>query len=217
MKQIFIIGLLLIVMLVAGCSGTVDSTGTEDEDLQMSVYVDGEVGTQDNGDETMTVAKFETSMGTFELELFTESMPITTGNFIKLANEKYFDGTRFHRVIASFMIQGGDPQSADTSKRSRWGTGGPGYSIKDEHAAGAELTISMANSGPQSGGSQFFINVVDNTFLDWDKQPSSSKHPVFGKVVSGMDVVDAISTTPVGRGDQPVEDVIVNSVVIEER
>ncbi|MBT4445781.1 peptidylprolyl isomerase [archaeon] len=170
----------------------------------------------------MTVAKFETSMGTFELELFTESMPITTGNFIKLANEKYFDGTRFHRVIASFMIQGGDPQSADTSKRSRWGTGGPGYSIKDEHVAGAELTnargtISMANSGPQSGGSQFFINVVDNTFLDWDKQPSSSKHPVFGKVVSGMDVVDAISTTPVGRGDQPVEDVIVNSVVIEER
>ncbi len=165
----------------------------------------------------MTQAEFITNKGTFTLELFTDKMPITTGNFITLAQEGYYDGQRFHRVIANFMIQGGDPLSKDTTKRNRWGTGGPGYTIEDEFVSGLSNvrgTISMANSGPQSGGSQFFINLVDNTPLDWDKQPSSSKHPVFGKVISGMDVVDAIGTTPTKAGDQPVDDVIIEKVTI---
>ena len=163
-------------------------------------------------------AVFETSMGNFELELFTEQMPITTGNFIKLVNEGFYDGQRFHRVIPNFMIQGGDPLSKDVNNRNRWGTGGPGYAIKDEFVEGPSNvrgSISMANSGPQSGGSQFFINVVDNTFLDWDKQPAQSKHPVFGKVVSGMDVVDAISKVQTRPGDQPTEDVVITKVMIK--
>lgn len=163
-------------------------------------------------------AVFETSMGNFELELYVDQMPITTGNFIKLANEGFYNGQRFHRVIPNFMIQGGDPLSKDDTKRNRWGTGSPGYAIEDEFVEGPSNvrgSISMANSGPQSGGSQFFINVVDNTFLDWNKQPAQSKHPVFGKVVSGMDVVDAISKVQTRPGDQPTEDVVIEKVVIK--
>ena len=217
MKHILLFGILIgMTVIIAGCTGTTDSVNSEDEDLQMSVYVDG--NEENTGEKIMAnrIAVFDTTMGEFSIELFEDEMPITTGNFIKLAQEGYFDGTRFHRVIADFMIQGGDPQSAETSKRNRWGTGGPGYAIADEHVAGEKLSnvrgsISMANSGPQSGGSQFFINVVDNSFLDWDKQPSSSKHPVFGEVVSGMSIVDSISNIAVGSGDQPKEDVVVNA------
>ncbi len=189
-RTIMMIFVLSIAALVIGCGGT----------------------TMEN------TAVFETSMGTFELELFTKDMPITAGNFIKLAQDGFYDGQRFHRVIANFMIQGGDPLSKDVNQRQRWGTGGPGYAIEDEFVEGLSNvrgTISMANSGPQSGGSQFFINVVDNTFLDWDKQPSQSKHPVFGKVVSGMDVVDVIVNVPTRAGDQPAEDVIIEKVMIK--
>lgn len=131
-------------------------------------------------------AEFETSLGNFTIEFFNEKMPITVANFLNLAKVGYFDGIKFHRVIAGFMIQGGDPLSKDDNQQSLWGTGGPGYAIEDEHVSDPELsnvigTISMANSGPNSGGSQFFINVADNTFLDFDKAPLTSKHPVFWK------------------------------------
>lgn len=164
------------------------------------------------------VAKVVTSRGTFELELFEDTMPITAGNFVKLAEEKFYDGIKFHRVIDGFMIQGGDPLTK-TSEVFKWGTGGPGYSIPDEHIAGEYLTnvrgtISMANSGPNSGGSQFFINVADNTNLDFDKPPASSKHPVFGRVLSGMEVVDAISKADTNQADQPVEPIVIESVTI---
>ncbi len=227
MKHILLFGILIgLIVIIAGCTSTTDSVVSEDEDLQMSVYEAPETNDQEVNDEENTMANriavFDTSMGEFSIELFEDEMPITTGNFIKLAESGFYDGTRFHRVIAEFMIQGGDPQSADTSKRNRWGTGGPGYAIEDEHVAGEKLSnvrgsISMANSGPQSGGSQFFINVVDNSFLDWDKQPSSSKHPVFGEVISGMTIVDSISNVAVGSGDQPKEDVVVNSITIVEQ
>ena len=170
------------------------------------------------GNKMGDIAVFETSMGEFEIKLYVDQMPITTGNFIKLANEGFYNGQRFHRVIPNFMIQGGDPLSKDDSKRNRWGTGGPGYAIEDEFVEGpsnARGSISMANSGPQSGGSQFFINVVDNTFLDWNKQPAQSKHPVFGKVIDGMNVVDAISKVQTRPGDQPTEDVVIQKVVIK--
>jgi len=170
-------------------------------------------------EETMNpVAVFETSMGTFKLELFMDQMPITAGNMKTLIEQGYYDGQRFHRIIDGFMIQGGDPQSKDDSLRSRWGTGGPGYTIEDEHVAGLSNlrgTISMANSGPQSGGSQFFINLVDNTYLDWDKPPMQSKHPVFGKIVEGMDVIDKIGSVETNMYDQPTTDVVITKVTLE--
>ena len=156
-------------------------------------------------------AVFETNLGTFKLELFESQMPITTNNFIDLAEKGYYDNTKFHRVIEDFMVQGGDPLSKDDSKKARWGTGDPGYKIKDEFAKGLSNvrgTIAMANAGPNTGGSQFFINVADNTFLD-------SKHPVFGEVVEGMDVVDEIVGVETDGQNKPVEDVVVKKITIE--
>jgi peptidylprolyl isomerase len=116
------------------------------------------------------------------------------------------------------MVQGGDPNTL-TDDIFKYGQGGPGYSIPDEHIEGELLTnvrgtISMANSGPNSGGSQFFINVVDNTNLDFNKAPLSSRHPVFGRVVSGMDVVDAISVVETGPSNFPIEDIVIEKATI---
>ena len=136
----------------------------------------------------------KTTVGDITIELY-KDMPITAGNFEKLVKEGFYDGVIFHRVIKDFMIQGGDPKGT--------GTGGPGYTIKDEftnHNSNARGTISMANAGPNTGGSQFFINLVNNNFLD-------SKHPVFGKVVEGMDVVDKIGKVATGQNDRPLEEV----------
>lgn len=164
------------------------------------------------------VATVVTNRGTFELELFEDTMPITAGNFIKLAQDGFYDEVKFHRVIDGFMIQAGDPLTK-TNEYLKWGTGGPGYTIPDEHVSGEYLTnvrgtIAMANRGPESGGSQFFINLVDNTGLDFDKQPLSSKHPVFGRVLRGMDVVDAIGATETNDNDIPVDPVIIESITI---
>ena len=147
----------------------------------------------------MTTVLLQTSMGDVKIELFDKTMPITAGNFRTLVEKKFYDGTIFHRVIPDFMIQGGDPKGT--------GYGGPGYTIKDELPAdnrNARGTISMANSGPNTGGSQFFINIVDNRGLD-------RKHPVFGKVVGGMDVVDAISKTPTDGEDRPRKTVTIKT------
>jgi cyclophilin family peptidyl-prolyl cis-trans isomerase len=153
-------------------------------------------------------ATCETSLGTFEVELFTDKMPITAGNFIRLAKGGFYDGLHFHRVIKGFMCQFGCPHSRDP-KSPRAGTGdGPDGTIKDEHPANARIsnepgTLSMANTGqPNSGSCQFFINTVHNDFLDFFT-PGPSKHPVFGKVVRGMDVVTKIETTPTDGGDRP--------------
>ena len=151
-----------------------------------------------------SVVLLETTAGEIKIELY-EDMPITAGNFRKLVSEGFYDGVIFHRVIEGFMIQGGDPTGT--------GTGGPGYEIKDEftHAGGNRNdrgTISMANSGPNTGGSQFFINLVDNNFLD-------TKHPAFGRVIEGMDVIDKIAKAKTDAGDRPVEEVrIVKASVI---
>ncbi|MEM9336789.1 MAG: peptidylprolyl isomerase [Patescibacteria group bacterium] len=163
---------------------------------------------------------FATNQGAISLEIFADVMPITAGNFIKLVEEGFYDGTKFHRVIDGFMIQGGDPNTK-TPDTATYGTGGPGYAIADEHIPGENLSnvrgsISMANSGPNSGGSQFFINLTDNTFLDFDKQPLSSKHPVFGRVVEGMDVVDAIAKVETSPRDLPLEDVVIESATVSQ-
>jgi peptidylprolyl isomerase len=167
------------------------------------------------------VAVLETNKGTIEIELFTDTMPVTAGNFEKLVRDGYYDGIKFHRVIDGFMIQGGDPLTKDDSKMSMWGTGGPGYAIADEHVVGELLTntrgtLSMANSGPNSGGSQFFINLVDNTNLDFDKPPLSSAHPVFGRVIAGLDIVDAIGKVPTTPGNnRPLEAIVITKATIK--
>lgn len=169
------------------------------------------------------IAVVTTNQGVFELELFTNDMPITAGNFVTLAQTGFYDDVRFHRVIPNFMIQAGDPLTKEEPDNiAIHGTGGPGYSIADEFVEGLSNTrgtISMANSGqPNSGGSQFFINLADNTFLDFNKEPLQSKHPVFGRVISGMDIVDQISgvtTRPEGEGSYPQEPVVIEKVEIK--
>ena len=150
------------------------------------------------------VVVLETTDGNIEIELYLKKMHITAGNFKKLVEEKFYDGVRFHRVIDGFMIQSGDPNTKELSKKPYWGQGGPGYAIKDEFVKDDKLsnkkyTIAMANSGPNTGGSQFFINTVDNTYLDFDKKPFTSKHPVFGKVIKGFDVVEKIEKSHNGE------------------
>lgn len=159
-----------------------------------------------------------TTKGDITLAIYEDVMPITAGNFLKLAQEGFYNGTKFHRVIPGFMVQGGDPLTKNDNE-AVYGTGGPGYTIEDEFVEGLSNergTISMANTGaPNSGGSQFFINVADNTGLDFDKEPLSSKHPVFGKVVNGMDVVDEIVNTPTKERDIPAEPVVITDVIVK--
>ena len=147
-----------------------------------------------------TTVQLETNHGDIRIELY-DDMPITTGNFEKLVSEGFYDGVIFHRVIPNFMIQGGDPTGT--------GTGGPGYNIQDEfnNASNVRGTIAMANAGPNTGGSQFFINVADNSYLD-------GKHPVFGDVVEGMDVVDKISKLETNARDKPLEQAVIEKARI---
>jgi len=231
MKQ----SLLGIVALLATCALLVAGLsywlGGEDSSSQMSITNEVSfdeplvLNSLDQSDAKITnrmnpIAVLETNQGTIEIELYDDAMPITAGNFMKLINEGFYDGIKFHRVIDGFMIQGGDPITK-TDEVGRYGTGGPGYSIPDEHIAGAKLSnvrgsLSMANSGPNSGGSQFFINLRDNTNLDFDKPPAQSKHPVFGQVVAGMDIVDAIAAVATGPTDLPLEDVVIQKATIKE-
>jgi cyclophilin family peptidyl-prolyl cis-trans isomerase len=166
-------------------------------------------------------ATCETSLGTFTVELFTDKMPLTAGNFVKLAKSGFYDGLHFHRVIKGFMAQFGCPFSKDPNS-PRAGTGNsPDGTIKDEHPPEHKLsnepgTLSMANTGrPNSGSSQFFINTVHNHYLDWFT-PGNSKHPVFGKVTAGMDVLKKIETTPTAAGDRPITPVKMIKITVNE-
>lgn len=161
--------------------------------------------------ETMTTATITTNKGVITLELFDSRTPATVENFKKLAGEGFYNGTRFHRVIKNFMIQGGDPLSKDIANQAMWGTGGPGYKFNDEITPENKNdigTISMANAGPNTNGSQFFINTNNNNFLD-------TKHTVFGRVVNGMEVVTAIENTQTGVNDRPLEDMIIEKIEIK--
>jgi cyclophilin family peptidyl-prolyl cis-trans isomerase len=167
------------------------------------------------------IATLETSLGSMRVELFLDKMPVTAGNFIKLAKNGFYDGLHFHRVINNFMIQFGCPNSRNPSDK-RAGTGNaPHGCIQDEHPAEAKIsnepgTLSMANTGqPNSGSCQFFINTRHNTYLDWFTS-GPSKHPVFGRVIEGMDVLKKIETTPTNPQDRPVTPVQMIHVTIEE-
>ncbi|MEK9167888.1 MAG: peptidylprolyl isomerase [Patescibacteria group bacterium] len=156
-------------------------------------------------------AIIKTNMGDIEVEFFVEKAPLTVTNFTGLADIGFYDGTKFHRVIKDFMIQSGDPLSKDDTKEAEWGTGGPGYAFKDEinDEKLVRGAIAMANSGPNTNGSQFFIVTAQATpWLD-------GKHTVFGKVVGGMDVVLAISGVATETGDRPVEPVVVEKIILK--
>ncbi|MBW2279544.1 MAG: peptidylprolyl isomerase [Deltaproteobacteria bacterium] len=166
-------------------------------------------------------AVLETSLGNITVELYADKMPITAGNFVKLAKSGFYDGLHFHRVINNFMLQFGCPHSSDPES-SRAGTGdSPEGRIQDEHPDDARLsnepgTLSMANTGQANSGScQFFINTVHNDYLDWFS-PGQSKHPVFGRVTVGMEVVQEIEKTETGPNDRPVTPVQMVRVTVSE-
>ena len=162
--------------------------------IAISILILGIIGFKLTGNmitNQTTKVKIETNYGDIVIALY-GNMPITSGNFVKLVDKGFYDGTIFHRIIEGFMIQGGDPKGT--------GMGGPGYEIKDEFKGEQKNnrgTIAMANAGPNTGGSQFFINLVDNNFLD-------GKHPVFGKVTEGMDVIDKIAKVKTNADDKPL-------------
>ena len=146
---------------------------------------------------------FHTNLGDFTAELFEDKAPKTAGNFLELVEKGFYDGVIFHRVIDDFMIQGGDPTGT--------GMGGPGYTIDDEFGPGlahsSEGILSMANAGPNTVGSQFFITLVPTPWLD-------GHHAIFGKITEGMDVVHKIGSTPTDFADRPLEDVVMEKVEI---
>lgn len=177
---------LVVVVVVSGCTQA-GNPGGDDMNVKGNRY-----------------AVFDTNMGTFKAELFEDRAPITTGNFINLSEQGFYDGLTFHRVSKEFVIQGGDPNGD--------GTGGPGYTIQDEFVSSlkhmSEGILSMANTGaPNTGGSQFFITLAPASWLD-------GKHSVFGRVVEGMDVVRAIGGIETGPGERPIEDIVINSITI---
>ncbi len=158
----------------------------------------------------MTVAVIKTNMGTIEIELFAKETPKTVENFVGLASKGYYNGVIFHRVIDNFMIQGGDPTGTGRGGDSFWGG-----KFADEIVASLKHDqpgiLSMANAGPNTNGSQFFITLVATPWLD-------GKHTVFGKVILGMDVVSAIGKVQTSKpGDKPLKDVVMESVTIEKR
>jgi len=166
-------------------------------------------------------ATCETSLGTFKVELYTDKMPITAGNFAKLAKSGFYDGLHFHRVIKGFMAQFGCPYSKDPMS-PKAGTGdAPSGTIPDEHPANAKLsnepfTLSMANTGrPGSGSCQFFINTVNNAYLDWFS-PGPSKHPVFGKIIEGMDTLKKIENAPMDGNDRPKTPIKMIKITVNE-
>lgn len=164
----------------------------------------------------MQTATLSTSMGSIKIEFFSDEAPKTVENFMKLSKEGFYNGVKFHRVIKGFMIQAGDPTSKDDSKMSLWGTGGPGYKFADEINASGDLytkvgykkgIVAMANSGPNTNGSQFFIMHAD--------YPLPPLYTIFGKVIAGQDVVDKIALVQTTTNDRPVQAVVINSISVE--
>ena len=208
MKKVFLL-LLAMVMMTGRClaasgnaSGNERTTSVQDGQAVKDVHKDVH-----KGDKKMVnrIAVFETNLGNFSVELFEDETPITTENFIDLAEKGFYDGVIFHRVIDGFMIQGGDPEGT--------GMGGPGYTIEDEFVDDlrfdGEGILAMANTGmPHTGGSQFFITLDKTPWLN-------GHHTIFGKVKEGMDVVRRIGHSETDMADRPLEDVVIKTIEIK--
>ncbi len=156
-------------------------------------------------------ATIVTNLGTIELELWPDKAPKTVENFVTLAKKGFYDGTLFHRVVPGFVIQGGDPLTKEPAKKARWGSGGPGHEFADEPVKGEYQrgALAMANSGPNTNGSQFFICVQDLS------RSLPKKYNLFGKVTKGMEVVDAIVAVPRDARDCPTSDVVMKKVTVK--
>ncbi len=168
--------------------------------------------TNNTNQQKIMSATLHTNKGDITIEFDPTVAPNAVASFIKLAGSGFYDGTKFHRVIKGFMDQGGDPLSKDDSQEARWGTGGPGYQFADEIGPTSKNnlgTVAMANSGPNTNGSQFFINTVNNNFLD-------GKYTVFGRVTAGMDVAEAINNVPTDSSDRPLNPVIITSITLNQ-
>jgi|SRR5690554_3422609 len=190
----------LFIFLIVACNDSNSNNNNERNIMQDSTAVS----------DSMLVAVIQTNMGTIEIELFDDKTPRTVENFAGLAKKGYYDGVIFHRVIDQFMIQGGDPTGTGRGGESFWGG-----KFEDEFHPDLKHDqpgiLSMANAGPNTNGSQFFITVVPTPWLD-------GKHSVFGKVINGMDVVYAISKVETSKpGDRPLQDVVMEKVTIEKR
>jgi cyclophilin family peptidyl-prolyl cis-trans isomerase len=196
MKQTMLV--LMIVFSVLACQGQ-DTGQVKPKETQTK-----------SESEEMTVAVIKTNMGTIEIELFAKETPKTVENFVGLANKGYYNGVIFHRVIENFMIQGGDPTGTGRGGDSFWG-GKFADEIVPALKHDVPGVLSMANAGPNTNGSQFFITLVATPWLD-------GKHTVFGKVIAGMDVVSAIGKVATSKpGDKPLQDVVMETVTIEKR
>ena len=202
------VAIIVVVVWVGGAQKTPNAPVTE---TPITTETNKEIKSETNTIKKMTTVTMTTNQGVITLELFGDLKPKTVENFTTLAKKGFYDGTRFHRVIKGFMIQGGDPLSREVANQPRWGTGGPGYSFADELSNENKNvigTIAMANSGPNTNGSQFFINTTNNNFLD-------TKHTVFGKVIVGMDVVSKIENNKTGAQDRPIEDMIIEKIEVK--
>lgn len=186
----FLVVCLVNLVFVSGCFSSSATPPANDKNGQVAV--------------NNRIATFDTSQGTFKVQLFEDQAPLTTKNFVDLVNKGFYNGLIFHRVIDGFMIQGGDPKGN--------GTGGPGYTIKDEFSPALQHDsagiLSMANAGPNTGGSQFFITLAPTPWLN-------NHHAVFGKVIEGLDVVQAIGKVKKDSNDKPLQDVVIKKITVE--
>lgn len=186
---------------------TLKTTQNQTQTTKKDSAVDNQTaGTTDTKNSSGDIVNMETSMGTIKIKLYSKEAPITTGNFKKLINEGFYNGIIFHRVIDGFMLQGGDPTGT--------GTGGSKVTIQDEFAPGLKHSkkgmLSMANRGPNTGTSQFFITLAPTPWLD-------GKHAIFGEVIGGMDVVEKIGKTKTGPNDKPVTDIKMTKVTLSDK
>ena len=210
MKKFLILSMLLFIFCGEDASEEtpVEATIESTEEIEMTYDKTYSAPPAMNIDEKGNYsAVIETSLGSIEIELFTDIAPITVNNFVNLSNDGYYDNVIFHRVIKGFMIQGGDPSGTGHGEMGKY----PGYEFQDELNNPMQYEkgiVAMANRGPNTNGSQFFIMHVD--------YPLPYDYTIFGKVSNGIDVVDAIANVQTGDMDKPVDDVVINSVYIKE-
>jgi len=210
MKKFLILSMLLFIFCGEDASEEipVEATIESTEEIEMTYDKTYSAPPAMNIDEKGNYsAVIETSLGSIEIELFTDIAPITVNNFVNLSNDGYYDNVIFHRVIKGFMIQGGDPSGTGHGEMGKY----PGYEFQDELNNPMQYEkgiVAMANRGPNTNGSQFFIMHVD--------YPLPYDYTIFGKVSNGIDVVDAIANVQTGDMDKPVDDVVINSVEIKE-